>query len=701
MHGEHEFLRTLALVLSVAAVTTVLFHRLKQPVVLGYLLAGLIVGPSVPIPLVADRQTVQTLSEVGVILLMFSLGLEFSLKKLFRVGPKATLIAVLQVSLMLWLGYVTGQLFGWTRIESLFVGAIISISSTTIIAKAYEEQKHVERRLHELVFGVLIVEDLVAILLLATLASVSTGETVTVRSLALLIGRLGGFLAALLAVGLLVIPRLMRFVMRLERPETTLVASIGFCFATSLLALSLGYSVALGAFLAGSLIAESGQEKAVEHLVQPVRDMFAAIFFVSVGMLIDPRMVLMHWQAVAVLTALVVVATILGVTLGAFLTGSGVSIAVQAGMSLANIGEFSFIIAGLGLALGATRSFLYPVAVAVSALTTLFTPLLIRASVPAANFIDRKLPRPLQTFVSLYASWLERLRSAPMQPTTGSRVRRLGALMLLDTALLAALTITAFLLTPSLARALAASFGFGAAIARALPLVAAALIALPLCVGLARLSRALALTLAAHALPPAATGRLDLADAPRSALVGLLQATGLLFVGVLLVAVTQPFLRPFEGALVVVTVLLALTWGSWRSVNELQGHVRAGSQAIAEVLMRGARGKGEDQDGSSAASLDAITQLFPGLGDPTTMVLGADSPAAGKTLGELNVRGRCGGAILAIRRGGDAIVGPTGKDRLLAGDILAVAGSHEAVAEVRTLLGARLSGPADCAVRQA
>jgi monovalent cation:H+ antiporter-2, CPA2 family len=377
------------------------------------------------------------------------------------------------------------------------------------------------------------------------------------------------------------------------------------------------------------------------------------------------------------------------VTIGAFLTGSGVSIAVQAGMSLANIGEFSFIIAGLGLALGATREFLYPVAVAVSALTTLLTPLLIRASVPTANFIDRKLPRPLQTFVSLYASWLERLRSAPMQKTTGARVRRLAALMLLDTALLAALTITAFLLSPSLARALAGSLGIGEGLARSLLLAGAAFLALPFCVGLARLSRALALTLATQALPAAAPGRLDLADAPRSALLGLLQATGLLFVGVFLVAVTQPFLRPFEGALVVVTVLLAVTWGSWRSVNELQGHVRAGSQAIAELLMSGAREESQpEQDVKDDVSLDSINQLFPGLGDPTTIVLAPDSPAAGKTLGELNVRGRSGGAILAIRRGGEAIVGPTGKDRLLAGDILAVAGTREAVEEARSLLGA-------------
>ena len=264
MQAEHDLLKSLAVVLGVAAVTGIVSRRLRQPVVLGYIVAGLVVGPHVPIPLVADPAVVHTLSELGVILLMFSLGLEFSLRKLFRVGPSVAVTAVVQCSLLLWLGFVTGRLFGWTARESLFTGAIIAISSTTIIAKAFEEQG-ITGKLRELVVGVLIVEDLIAILLMATLTAIATGAGLSPMSLARTTARLGVFLVALVVVGLLVVPRAMRRITAMGRPETTIVASVGLCFAMALLARELGYSVALGAFIAGSLVAESGEEKAIEH----------------------------------------------------------------------------------------------------------------------------------------------------------------------------------------------------------------------------------------------------------------------------------------------------------------------------------------------------------------------------------------------------------------------------------------------------
>src|SRR3989454_220728 len=287
MQDAHAFLTSLTVVLAVAAVTTVVFQRLRQPVVLGYLIAGLIVGPHVPIPLVANPAVVQTLSELGVILLMFSLGLEFRLRKLMAVGPTAGLTALLQSSLMVWLGFTIGRLFGWTPLESLFAGAVIAISSTTIIAKAFDEQG-ITGTLREFVVGVLIVEDLIAVLLMAVLTAIASGTGLAAGPLVATVARLVAFLVTLVAVGLMVVPRAIRVIVRLNRRETTLVASIGICFTIALLAQAFGYSIALGAFLAGSLVAESGEEKQVERLVEPVRDVFAAVFFVSVGMLIDP-----------------------------------------------------------------------------------------------------------------------------------------------------------------------------------------------------------------------------------------------------------------------------------------------------------------------------------------------------------------------------------------------------------------------------
>ncbi|HEY0880019.1 MAG TPA: cation:proton antiporter, partial [Archangium sp.] len=407
--NAHGFLVALTVVLGVAAITPIVFQRLKQPVVLGYVLAGFIIGPHVPIPLVADQNVIQTLSELGVILLMFSLGLEFSLGKLMQLGPTAGITALLQSSLMVWLGFLIGQAFGWTTLESLFCGAIIAISSTTIIAKAFDEQ-NVTGPLREFVVGILIVEDLIAIVLMAALTAIASGTGLSAREMAFTGAKLGVFLVGLMGLGLLVVPRGVRAIKRLGRRETTVVASIGFCFAVSLLAHELGYSVALGAFLAGSLIAESGEHHEIEQLVTPVRDVFAAIFFVSVGFQINPTLIVEYALPIVVITLVVVLGKAFGVILGSFLVGKSVRTSVQSGLSLAQIGEFSFIIAGLGVSLKATGPFLYPVAVAVSAITTLTTPWLIRAAPKVAALVDRSMPPRMQTFVSLYGSWVAALR---------------------------------------------------------------------------------------------------------------------------------------------------------------------------------------------------------------------------------------------------------------------------------------------------
>jgi CPA2 family monovalent cation:H+ antiporter-2 len=682
MHGAHDFLKALAMVLGVAAVTSVIFQRLRQPVVLGYIIAGLIIGPHVPIPLVADATIVQTLSELGVILLMFSLGLEFSLRKLFQVGLTAGLTAIIQCSLMIWLGFIVGRAFGWTATESIFTGAIIAISSTTIIAKAFDEQG-IQGKLREIVVGVLIVEDLIAILLMATLTAIATGAGLSAGQLTVTLGRLAAFLVGLVVVGLLVVPRAVRAVQRLKRPETTLVASIGLCFAVALLAQEFGYSVALGAFLAGSLVAESGEEKEIEHLVQPVRDMFAAIFFVSVGMIIDPGLIAQHWVAVVVLTGVVILGKLVGVSVGVFLTGNGTRTAVQSGLSLAQIGEFSFIIAGLGLSLNATGQFLYPVAVAVSAITTLTTPFLIRAAGPVANLVDRKLPKPLQTFAVLYGSWVENLRAARPRQTAGARIRRMVRLLLLDTALLAILIIGTALDLGKLTAAIERRIGLEDTVARPLGIALAAALATPLCVGVVRLTRGLGLLLAETALPPKAQGKLDLAAAPRRALVVTLQLTIFLLVGAPLVALTQPFLPGFLGAAVLLLLLVVLGVGFWRSATNLQGHVRAGSQVIIEALAAQSHVKSA---GTPANSLEKLHPVLPGLGEPTSIQLESTSPAVGRTLAELNLRGMTGATVLAIRRGEAGVVIPTAREQLQPGDVLALAGTHEAIDAARAVL---------------
>ncbi len=679
MDHVHEFLRSLTIVLSVAAVTTVLFQRLRQPVVLGYIAAGLIVGPHMPIPLVFDRVTVQSLSELGVILVMFSLGLEFSLAKLVRVGPTAGVTAV-ESGLMTWLGFLVGRAFGWTVLESLFIGTAVAISSTTIIVKVFDEQR-IGGRQRELVVGILLIEDLVAVVFLATLTAVATGAGLSAGALAATIGRLAAFLAILLVVGVLIVPRFVHLVLRLERDETTLVASMGICFLTAYVAQQFGYSVALGAFLAGSLVAESGEGDAIERLIRPVRDVFAAVFFVSVGLLIDPALILENWVAVGVLTLVVIFGKILGVSIGAFLTGNGTRTAIQAGMSLAQIGEFSFIIAGLGLTLGATREFLYPVVVAVSGVTALTTPWLIRAAEPTANFVDRKLPHPLQTFATFYGAWLERMREASALRQT-SHVRAVLRLIAVDATLLSGLIVITAIWLDTGAAVLERLLRMGHASGEILLVAAAFVAALPFLVGIGRLSHRLGQVLAEAALPHQ-SGTLDLDAAPRRALLVTLQLGVVLATTVVVVAVTQPFLPSYPGPVLLVALGIAFGVALWQSATNLQGHVRAGSQAIVEVLTAYAR---SERAGIAAPpSLTSVHGMLAGLGEPVAIQLDAASPSIGKSLAGLNLRGRSGATVLAIIRAGKPIV-PKADELLEAGDVLAVAGTREAINAATILL---------------
>ncbi|MDQ3262314.1 MAG: cation:proton antiporter [Myxococcota bacterium] len=682
MQDAHEFLRTLAVVLGVAAVTTVVFQRLRQPVVLGYLLAGMIVGPHVPGPLHVHAPTVRILSELGVILLMFTLGLEFSLRKLAKVGGSSSLIAALECSLMVWLGFLVGRAFGWTTREAIFTGAIVAISSTTIVVKAFSE-RGITGRLAQTVFGILIAEDLIAILLMTGLTAVSAGGAFTLQTAAGTAGRLTAFLATVIVLGLFVVPRLFRFVVRLNRVETTLVASVGLCFVVALMAQAAGYSVALGAFLAGSLIGESGEEKRVEALVLPVRDLFAAIFFVSVGMLIDPLVIATYWAPILALTGVVIAGKILGVSLGTFLTGGGTRRSLQAGMSLAQIGEFSFIIAGVGLATGGTRSFLYAVAVAVSALTILVSPWLIRVSEPVSAAVERHLPHTLQTFAALYGSWLDRLSSSPREQSRWRPMRRRIWFLVVDALALVLVAIAGSTYVQQIVEFVTAQTTIPHSLARLAVVGAGGLLSLPFLIGFVRSAQYLGRALAAQALPLSGNGKVDLSAAPRRMLVVTVQLMIVLVIGIPLLAVTQPFLPLAVSAPVMLAVLIVLGISFYRSATNLQGHVRAGAQVVLEAL-NSQLNLSHDDD---AEALQRIAPLLPGLGEPIPFRVVEGNFADGRTLAALNLRGLTGVTVVAVARAGGGVAVPTADDVLRAGDVLALAGSTDSVLAARELLG--------------
>ena len=684
----HTFLTTFALVLCTAAVTTVVFHRLKQPVILGYLLAGLLVGPHITPMLTADAAPTETLAEIGVILLLFAIGLEFSVRRLVRVGGSVTVTAVIDVSLMAWLGVGIGRLLGWTFREALFTGAMITTSSTTIIAKTFEERP-VDPKLRDQVMGVLVVEDLVAVLFLAGLGTL-TGSDAASTSMMVTVLRLLTLLFVWVTVGLVVVPRVIRRIVKMVRPETIVITSIGLCFAFALLAQALGYSVALGAFIAGSLIAESGRGKQVAELVAPVRDLFAAVFFVAIGMLIDPALVAQHWGVVLLLTVVVILGKLVAVGLGAFLAGRGTKAAIRTGLSMAQIGEFSFIIVSLGVATGAVRAFLFPVAVAVSAITTLATPWLIGSSDGIAAWVDRKLPRPLQTYATLYASWLDDLRRAPARRTRGDLLRGMLRWLALDAVLVAAVIIAAFLGYPPLVKLLAG---------RVDPQVTAIVVALlalavatPFGVGVVRTARGIAMMLSRIALP--GTGKVDRADAPRRALVVTLEIAILLLTALPVLALTQPFLPPFRGALVLGAALALLAVAAWRSAQNLEGHMRAGAELLVDAVRSALPSEYATVEmeiptlEGSADRFTTATHMLPGLGAPTPFRIEAGQQAVGRTLEELEVRGRTGATVLGLARAGVGIAAPGKDERLAVGDTLVLVGTREAVDAAMRLLRA-------------
>ncbi len=686
--GVH-LLTDLAIILCVAAVTTVVFQRIRQPVILGYLLAGMIVGPHLPVPVLADDKTAHNLSELGVILLMFWLGLEFRLSRLIKVAPTAGVVAVIQCTLLLLLGYLTGASFGWTSMESLFTGSMIVSSSTTIIIKAFDELK-VSGKVAELVFGILIFEDLIGILLIAILTAVGAGASLSLGSVAITVGKLTGFLVGVLVIGMLTIPRLMRLVVRLRRRETIVVASVGLCFGVSLLALKLGYSVVLGAFLAGALVAESGEDKAIEKAIAPVVDVFAAVFFVSVGMLINPALIVQHWAAVFALTLVVVFGKLFGVILGSFLAGFSIRTSVQAGMSLAQIGEFSFIIAGLGLSMGATGHFLYPVAISVSAITTLSTPWLIRASGRLAEAVDQRLPRTVQTYVSLYGSWLQGLKTGPRHRTTWARIRRLGSRLLLDLAAIASIAMGASLSASRIIAFGQSRIGLTPGLGQWILIALTLLLLAPFMVGAVRISRFLAAALALEALP--SSQGVDLAAAPRRALLVTLQIVILLLAGGPLVAILQPFYPTIPGLAVLMVLVLALAYPLWRSAANLDGHARAGAQVILEALA--SQGHSGPAPQPSGKTDERLLALVPGLGTPSWLRLEEGSPAVGQSLKQLGLRGRTGATVIAIKRGESEVVFPSADDVLRLGDILVLTGMQDSLEQAKSILSPALGAEA-------
>lgn len=400
-----KLIEDLALILIVAAFVVLIFRKIKQPLVLGYIIAGFLVSPNFKIfPSVVDMTNIKTLAEIGVIFLLFSLGLEFSFKKLMNVGGSASITAFVEIIFITIAGYYTGKMLGWNTMDSMFLGGMLASSSTTIIIRAFDELGVKTKNFAKIVFGVLVVEDIVVILLMVLLSTIAVTKEFEGTQILFTVAKLLFFLILWFLLGIFLLPTLLKKLKPLIDEEILLILAIGLCLGMVLIAVNVGFSAELGAFVMGSIIAETTLAEKVEHTLKSVKDLFAAVFFVSVGMMIDYDAMITYAWPILVVTLLTLFGKLFSSTLGALLSGQPLKQSVQVGMSMAQIGEFAFIVATLGLSLGVISDFLFPVAVGVSAITTFTTPYLIKLSEPFYNWLVKVVPPKYITRINKYSS---------------------------------------------------------------------------------------------------------------------------------------------------------------------------------------------------------------------------------------------------------------------------------------------------------
>ena len=434
-----ELINDLAYILMSAGIVTLIFKRLKQPLVLGYIVAGFLVSPHMPYTAsIVDTDNVQLWADIGVMFLLFSLGLDFSFKKILKMGASPIISTITIIFCMSMLGLCVGQLFHWPKMDCIFLGGMLAMSSTTIIYKAFDDLGLRQQQFAGLVMSVLILEDILAIVMMVMLSAIASGNDPDGGQMLGSVMKIGFFLVLWLVVGIFAVPEFLRRVRRLINNEVLLIVSLGLCCAMAVFSTKVGFSSAFGAFIMGSILAETIEAEHIEKLVEPVKNLFGAIFFVSVGMLVDPQILVDYALPILMLVLTILVGQAIFGSIAFMLAGESLRSAMRCGFSMAQIGEFSFIIASLGLSLGVISEFLYPVVVAVSVITTFLTPYMIRLATPAYNAIEHRLP-------SRFIKLLNHLSMSRPNTTEKSKWKQLLTQMAVNTliySILSAATIT-------------------------------------------------------------------------------------------------------------------------------------------------------------------------------------------------------------------------------------------------------------------
>ena len=674
MSEELHLVRDLAVILISAGIFTIISKALKQPLILGYIVAGFLIGPHIGFfPGITSQETVSQWSEIGIIFLMFGLGLEFSFKKLLQVGSSALVTAGSKFLGVFVIGFVTGQALSWTVMESIFLGGLLSMSSTMVVIKTYDDMGLKDKPFAGMVFGTLVVEDLIAILLMVLLSTLAVSNRFSGGEMLLNLAKLGFFLILWFLVGIYVIPSLLKKARRWLSDEILLIVSLGLCFGMVSLALAAGFSSALGAFVMGSILAETVEGEHIERLVGPIKDLFGAVFFVSVGMMLAPSVIVEHWAIILLLTVLVIVTHILFVAAGLLATGKGLENAVFSGFSLAQLGEFGFIIAGVGSTLGVMRGFIYPVIIAVSVITTFTTPYMIRLAGPALRLLTEKLP----------PAWLERIeqardtqgQSAAEQSEWKKLLKAYIIRILLYGVVLLAISIGSKLyLDPLLGRMLPK---LKESLRDVVSVVLTLAVMAPFLYGLA---------ISPGSIAGSARKLIKEKDSNAWPLLGLILVRGFIAIGIILAVVTSRFNLAgwtlaavfLAGIFLVIVARHSVHRHSFlektflENLNEKESARRKDRPVTTSV-----------QD--KMAGYDVHLEL---------LTLSPDSRFAGQKMKDLPLRSETGANIIKIARGRRSIIIPSGEESVYPYDRLLAVGTSEQLARLRSLMDDAAAAPA-------
>ena len=665
------FLQDLAMVMLVAGLVTLLFRRLRQPVVLGYLLAGFIIGPfSPPYSLVQDEATIKIMADLGMVFLMFALGLDFSFKKLRAVGLPAFITAAFEIMVMMAVGYQLGGLLGWSGMERLFLGIMLALTSSAIVIKGLRDSGQLKEPHGLLISGVSIFDDIFVIFVMILLPGFAQSGHLPPGELALHLLRLTIFLVAAVVVGFLAVPRLIRYAARFGSDEMLLIVVLALCFGVSILTVRMGYSAALGAFLIGAILAETREVGRIGRLVEPLRDMFSAVFFVAMGMLLDPRHLLDYAVPVLIITPVYLVAKVTACTFGAFMAGCEARVAMRVGTGLAQLGEFGFILATLGFSMGAIASHLYPIVVAVAVLNAVLRPYLVGNADRLTAGVARLLPPPIKTVLSLYSDWVGQVGRRRAANPAMRFVRSLIWQLLLNTALLAATFIAAAFVArrlPRWADWIPANLGGWPTLCW----LAAVVLMLPVYVATVRKLQALSMMLAEVAVTGDHGARMVVLRTVLGRTIFFALATGL---GLITWLLSLPLLPPLHllvvlvGGVVLALIFFGASFNAWYSRAKF---------ALVETWRQP-----PPDDGDALPPLPALLREAR----LETFTVDARSPCAARLIRELELRARTGASIVAIERAGKTLVNPGPDDEVQAGDKLLLLGSATQLDAARPLL---------------